>query len=49
MCQQEFALKHLPHDPMCKLLAQLYKMVLSVLIEQVKAKNPWPNVDDALV
>lgn len=44
-CQREFALKHLPHDPMFKLVAQLYKIVPNVLLEQGKAKNPWPNVD----
>ncbi|KFP82094.1 hypothetical protein N310_07118, partial [Acanthisitta chloris] len=32
-CQREFALKHLPKDPLFKLVAQLYKI------------NPWPNVD----
>ncbi|MBZ3872629.1 Citrate synthase, mitochondrial [Sciurus carolinensis] len=44
-CQQEFALKHLPSDPMFKLVAQLYKIVPNILLEQGKAKNPWPNVD----
>ncbi|XP_074086410.1 citrate synthase, mitochondrial-like [Macrotis lagotis] len=44
-CQREFALKHLPNDPMFKLVAQLYKIVPDVLLEQGKAKNPWPNVD----
>ncbi|CAH1238246.1 CS [Branchiostoma lanceolatum] len=44
-CQREFALKHLPDDPMFKLVSQLYKMVPGVLLEQGKAKNPWPNVD----
>ncbi|KAF3826123.1 hypothetical protein GH733_006237, partial [Mirounga leonina] len=43
--RREFALKHLPHDSMFKLVAQLYKIVPSVLVEQGKAKNPWPNVD----
>ncbi|KAL4700767.1 hypothetical protein H8959_014771 [Pygathrix nigripes] len=43
--RREFALKHLPNDPMFKLVAQLYKIVPSVLLEQGKAKNPWPNVD----
>ncbi|XP_014666740.1 PREDICTED: citrate synthase, mitochondrial-like [Priapulus caudatus] len=43
--QREFALKHLPSDPMFKLVAQLYKIVPDVLLEQGKAKNPWPNVD----
>ncbi|KAI1229852.1 hypothetical protein IHE44_0010860 [Lamprotornis superbus] len=44
-CQREFALKHLPKDPLFKLVAQLYKIVPNVLLEQGKAKNPWPNVD----
>lgn len=44
-CQREFAMKHLPNDPMFKLVAQLYKIVPDVLLEQGKAKNPWPNVD----
>lgn len=30
---------------MFKLVAQLYKIVPNVLLEQGKAKNPWPNVD----
>ncbi|CAL1546540.1 unnamed protein product [Lymnaea stagnalis] len=44
-CQREFALKHLPNDPLFKLVAQIYKVVPDILIEQGKAKNPWPNVD----
>ncbi|CAG5135497.1 unnamed protein product, partial [Candidula unifasciata] len=44
-CQREFALKHLPNDPLFKLVSQLYKVVPDILIEQGKAKNPWPNVD----
>lgn len=44
-CQREFALKHLPKDPLFKLVSQLYKIVPNVLLEQGKAKNPWPNVD----
>ncbi|KAI4798899.1 hypothetical protein KUCAC02_020417 [Chaenocephalus aceratus] len=44
-CQREFALKHLPNDPLFKMVAQLYKIVPNVLLEQGKAKNPWPNVD----
>lgn len=44
-CQREFALKHLPSDPMFKMVAQLYKIVPNILLEQGKAKNPWPNVD----
>ncbi|ESO82100.1 hypothetical protein LOTGIDRAFT_170380 [Lottia gigantea] len=45
MCQREFALKHLPNDSLFKLVAQLYKVVPDILLEQGKAKNPWPNVD----
>ena len=44
-CQREFALKYLPDDPMFKLVGQLYKLVPDILLEQGKAKNPWPNVD----
>uniref|UniRef100_A0A2K6G686 Citrate synthase n=1 Tax=Propithecus coquereli TaxID=379532 RepID=A0A2K6G686_PROCO len=44
-CQREFALKHLPNDPMFKLVAQLYKIVSNNLLEQGKARNPWPSVD----
>jgi len=44
-CQREFALKHLPADPMFKLVSDLYKVVPDILLEQGKAKNPWPNVD----
>ncbi|KAI0723668.1 citrate synthase [Fomitopsis betulina] len=43
--QREFALKHLPDDPMFKLVAQVYKIVPDVLLAAGKAKNPWPNVD----
>merc|ERR1712055_1008810 len=44
-CQREFALKHLPDDKLFKLVGQLYKLVPDILLEQGKAKNPWPNVD----
>lgn len=44
-CQREFALKHLPNDPLFKLTSQLYNIVPGVLTEQGKTKNPWPNVD----
>uniref|UniRef100_A0A8C5QHH6 Citrate synthase n=1 Tax=Leptobrachium leishanense TaxID=445787 RepID=A0A8C5QHH6_9ANUR len=35
-CQREFALKHLPNDPMFKLVAQFYKIVPYVLLYRVK-------------
>lgn len=44
-CQREFALKHLPHDPLFQLVSQLYEVVPPVLLATGKVKNPWPNVD----
>lgn len=43
--QREFALKHLPDDPMFKLVSQVYKIAPGVLTEHGKTKNPFPNVD----
>jgi len=45
MCQREFAFKHLPNDPLFKLVAQLFEVVPPVLLEHGKTKNPYPNVD----
>ncbi|KAI0077249.1 citrate synthase [Panus rudis PR-1116 ss-1] len=45
MAQREFALKHLPDDPLFKLVGQVYNIVPGILLEAGKAKNPWPNVD----
>ncbi|CAM8964827.1 unnamed protein product [Rhodiola kirilowii] len=44
-CQREFALKHLPDDPLFQLVSKLYEVVPSILTELGKVKNPWPNVD----
>ncbi|GLV48654.1 knockdown [Carabus blaptoides fortunei] len=44
-CQREFAQKHLPNDPLFKLVSQVYKVVPPILNELGKVKNPWPNVD----
>lgn len=44
-CQRQFALKHLPQDPMFKLVSNLYDVVPEVLTQTGKVKNPWPNVD----
>ena len=44
-CQREFARKHLPSDPLFRLVSQLYEVVPDILLEQGKTKNPWPNVD----
>ncbi|CAG8761324.1 36366_t:CDS:2, partial [Gigaspora margarita] len=43
--QRDFALKHLPNDPLFKLVSQLYNIVPGVLHEHGRTKNPWPNVD----
>jgi citrate synthase len=45
MAQREFCLKHLPDDTLFKYVDTLYKVVPPILLEQGKAKNPWPNVD----
>lgn len=45
MAQREFAEKHLPSDPMYKLVSQVYKIAPGVLTEHGKTKNPFPNVD----
>jgi len=43
--QREFCLKFMPEDPLFKLVNKLYKIVPNILLEQGKAKNPWPNLD----
>jgi len=43
--QREFSLKHLPDDPIFKMVSLLYDIVPPALEKQGKAKNPWPNVD----
>ena len=45
MSQREFAQKHLPDDPMFKLVSQVYNIAPGVLTEHGKTKNPYPNVD----
>lgn len=45
MCQREFALKHLPNDPLFKVVSQLYQIVPAVLGKKSKIANPFPNVD----
>lgn len=44
-CQREFALAHLPDDPLFALVSLLYDVVPGVLAATGKVKNPWPNVD----
>ncbi len=43
--QRDFCLKHMPEDMLFKYVDMLYKVVPDILIEQGKAKNPWPNLD----
>ncbi len=43
--QRDFSLKHLPDDPIFKMVSLLYEVVPEILREHGKAKNPWPNVD----
>lgn len=45
MLQREFSLKNMADDPLFKIVDMLYKVVPPILLEQGKAKNPWPNVD----
>jgi len=43
--QREFCLKYMPDYPLFKYVDLLFKVVPPILLEQGKAKNPWPNVD----
>ena len=45
VAQMEFCQKHLPNDPLFKLVHMIYKVAPGVLTEHGKTKNPWPNVD----
>jgi citrate synthase len=45
IAQREFALKHLPNYDMFRVVSDIYEVAPKILIEQGKAKNPWPNVD----
>ncbi len=43
--QLEFGRKHFPDDEIFKLASLVYDVIPGVLMEQGKAKDPWPNVD----
>lgn len=45
IAQREFCLKHLNDDPLFRYVDLIYKVTPPVLLEQGKAKDPWPNVD----
>jgi citrate synthase len=44
-CQREFAQKHLPNDPLFKMVSDIYEIAPGILTEHGKTKNPYPNVD----
>ena len=43
--QAEYGKAHFPEDDLFNLAMMVYEVVPQVLIEQGKAKDPWPNVD----
>jgi citrate synthase len=45
VAQRQYALKHLPNDPLFKLVSQMYEIAPKVLTKHGKVSNPWPNVD----
>ena len=44
-CQREFGLKHLPDDPLFKIVDTIYQVMPGILTEHGKVSNPYPNVD----
>lgn len=43
--QFEFAQRHMPEDELFQVARLVFELVPTVLQEQGRAKNPWPNVD----
>jgi len=43
----EFGKKNIPHDVEFGIVEKLFNIIPDLLIEQGKAKDPWPNVDAA--
>jgi citrate synthase len=43
--QMEFGKKHMPDDPLCQTVWNIYDTVPPILQSLGKMKNPWPNVD----
>lgn len=43
--QREFSQTNMKDDPLFRIVDMLYEIVPPILLEQGKAKNPWPNVD----
>jgi citrate synthase len=44
---REFGMKHMANDEVFKTVCRVFDVVPKVLLEQGKAKDPWPNVDAA--
>eukprot|EP00573_Skeletonema_grethae_P000669 CAMPEP_0201687508 /NCGR_PEP_ID=MMETSP0578-20130828/1538_1 /ASSEMBLY_ACC=CAM_ASM_000663 /TAXON_ID=267565 /ORGANISM="Skeletonema grethea, Strain CCMP 1804" /LENGTH=470 /DNA_ID=CAMNT_0048171669 /DNA_START=129 /DNA_END=1541 /DNA_ORIENTATION=- len=44
-CQREFGLKHMPDDPLFKIVETIYSVMPGILTEHGKVANPFPNVD----
>lgn len=42
-----FGRKVMPEDPVFQIMDKVFEIVPKVLVEQGKAKDPWPNVDAA--
>jgi len=42
-----FGKKYMPNDEIFRIVEKVFEIVPQVLIEQGKAKDPWPNVDAA--
>ena len=45
VCQQQFCEQYIKDDNYVNLVQQIFRLVPDILLEQGKAKNPWPNVD----
>jgi citrate synthase len=43
----DFGKKHIPDDERFQVVEKLFNIIPNLLIEQGKAKDPWPNVDAA--
>lgn len=44
-CQREFGLKHMPDDPLFKIVDTIYGVMPGILTQHGKVANPYPNVD----
>jgi citrate synthase len=42
-----FGKKNMPNDPIYQTVEKVFNIVPKILVEQGKAKDPWPNVDAA--